>query len=236
MLAIRPTLALCAAAALAAALFVSPTPAATAPPEGTTFKALVPPRLTGNPDKIEVTEFFSYGCPHCANFAPLISTWTAKLPKDVVFRRVPVGFGRDAWINLQRAYYALQLSGDLGRLDGALFDAIHEKHLPLFDEPRLADWVAHNGGNGDKFAAAYVSFGVNNQTVQADQMAQDYAIDSVPAMAIDGKYLAMADPASGEMPYLVELLANTDRLIARARAERAASGAAPRTAKPAGGH
>jgi len=168
----------------------------------------------------------SYGCPHCAHFAPLIGAWVAKLPKDVVFRRVPVGFGRDAWVSLQRAYYSLELSGDLGKLDAGLFDAIHEQHLPLFDEPSLADWVGRNGGNAEKFAAAYVSFGINNQTVQADAMAQDYAVDSVPSMAIDGRYLAMADPADGEMPYLKELLANTDQLIARVRAERGAAAAA----------
>ena len=236
MLVTRPALALCAAAALAAVLPGGSASAATVLEEGKTYKALVPPRATGSPDKIEVTEFFSYGCPHCAHFAPLVSTWVAKLPKDVVFRRVPVGFGRDAWVNLQRAYYALQASGDLARLDTPLFDAIHEKHLQLFDEPSLADWVGRNGGDAEKFAAAYVSFGVNNQTVQADQMAQDYAIESVPAMAIDGKYLAMADPASGEMPYLVELLANTDQLIARVRTERAASAAETRATKPAGAH
>jgi protein dithiol oxidoreductase (disulfide-forming) len=234
MLVTRPALALCAAAL--AVVLLCPVSAATELEESKTFKALVPPRATGSPDKIEVTEFFSYGCPHCAHFAPLVTTWARRLPKDVVFRRVPVGFGRDAWVNLQRAYYALQASGDLARLDAPLFEAIHDKHLPLFDEPSLADWVGRNGGNAEKFAAAYVSFGVNNQTVQADQMAQDYAIDSVPDMAIDGRYLATADPASGEMPYLVELLANTDRLIARVRSERAAAAAATRTSKPAGGH
>jgi protein dithiol oxidoreductase (disulfide-forming) len=227
----RSALLLCAAAAVVAMLPVSSTFSVTAPQEGTTFKALVPPRPTGSPGNIEVTEFFSYGCPHCAHFVSLINAWAARLPKDVVFRRVPVGFGRDAWVNLQRAYYALQASGDLAKLDDALFDAIHEKHQALFDEPSLADWVGRNGGNAEKFAAAYVSFGVNNQTVQADQMAQDYAIDSVPSLAVDGRYLAMADPADGEMPYLTELLANTEQLIVKARAERAA-GAAGAAAKP----
>jgi len=191
--------------------------------EGTDYRTLEPPQPTDNPAKIEVLEFFSYACPHCAHFAPLVSSWDAKQPKDVMFRRVPVGFDRPQWVNLQRAFYALQASGDFARLDGALFHAIHEEQQPLFDEQNLAAWVGRNGGHADQFTAAYVSFGVNNQTVQADKLVSDYLIDSVPTMAVDGRYVAMADPAPGESAYLVQLLANTDKLIARVRAARAAA-------------
>jgi thiol:disulfide interchange protein DsbA len=219
------TLALCALAAL---LGINPA-RAEALKEGTDFRSLTPPLPTSDPGKIEVIEFFSYACPHCANFYPMVESWQAKLPKDVVFRRVPVGFQRPAWVNLQRVFYALQADGDFARLDAPLFKAIHEEQQPLFEEPRIADWIARNGGNADKFAAAYASFGVNNQTVQADKMAEDYGIDSVPSMAVDGRYVAMADPAGGELPYLNQLLATVDQLIAKARAERAA-------AKPAAQH
>ncbi len=219
------TLTLCALIAL---LAIDPA-RAEALKEGTDFRALTPPLPTNDPGKIEVIEFFSYACPHCANFYPLVASWEARLPKDVVFRRVPVGFQRPAWVNLQRVFYALQADGDLARLDGLLFKAIHEEQQPLFEEPRIADWIAKSGGNADKFAAAYASFGVNNQTVQADQMAEDYRIDSVPSMAVDGKYVAMSDPANGEMPYLTQLLATVDKLIAKVRAEHAA-------AKPAAKH
>jgi protein dithiol oxidoreductase (disulfide-forming) len=196
--------------------------------EGTEFRTLTPAQPTASPGKIEVVEFFSYACPHCAHFFPLLNAWSAKLPKDVVFRRVPVGFDRPAWINLQRAFYALQASGDFAKLDGPLFHAIHDEQQQLFVEQTIADWVGRNGGNADKFASAYVSFGVNNQTVQADQMAEVFGVDSVPTMAVDGKYVAMAHPESGEMPYLSELLANTDKLIAKARAERAAAKPTPK--------
>jgi len=194
--------------------------AARAQQDGTDYRSLEPPQPTNNPAKIEVIEFFSYGCPHCAHFAPLVSAWDTKLPKDVVFRRVPVGFDRPQWINLQRAFYALQASGDFARLDGPLFHAIHEEQQQLFDEQSLAAWVGRNGGHAEQFSAAYVSFGVNNQTVQADKLPSDYLIDSIPAMAVDGKYVAMADPAPGEDAYLQQLLANTDKLIAKVRAER----------------
>jgi thiol:disulfide interchange protein DsbA len=195
--------------------------------EGTNFVKLVPPQPTSQRGKIEVIEFFSYGCPHCAHFYPMVSAWLAKLPPDVVFRRVPVGFGRDAWVNLQRAYYSLESTGDLTRLDGPLFHAIHEERKPLFDESSIADWVGLNGGNADKFAVAYTSFGINNQTFQADKMAEDFRIGGVPAMAVDGRYVAMV-PQEEETQGLKDLLVNTDELIARVRSERAAAKPAPK--------
>jgi thiol:disulfide interchange protein DsbA len=193
--------------------------------EGTNFLTLVPPQPTSQPNKIEVVEFFSYACPHCAHFSPMVNAWVAKLPQDVVFRRVPVGFGRDAWVNLQRAYYSLEASGDLARLDGPLFRAIHEERKPLLDESSIADWVGRNGGNADKFAAAYTSFGVNNQTFQADEMAQNFRIEGVPSLAVDGRYVVHSTGSQDEMQGFTELLANTDELISRVRSERA-------TAKP----
>lgn len=134
------------------------------------------------------------------------------LPKDVVFRRVPVGFNRPAWINLQRTYFALQASGDLTRLDGKLFQALHEEHLPLFEEPAIADWVGKNGGDAQKFTAAYTSFGINNLTVEADKMSEDYQVTGIPTMAVAGKYIALGDT-------FTLLLTSTDKLIAKARAE-----------------
>jgi protein dithiol oxidoreductase (disulfide-forming) len=191
--------------------------------EGTSFRTLVPPQPTSQRNRIEVVEFFSYACPHCARLYPLLNAWVAKQPQDVVFRRVPVGFNRDAWVNLQRAYYALESSGDLARLDGPLFHAIHEERKPLFDESNIADWVGHNGGDADKFTAAYISLGINKQTVQADQRAADFRIEGVPALAVDGRYVAFPRAGNDEMQGFTELLANTDELIARVRNERAAA-------------
>jgi protein dithiol oxidoreductase (disulfide-forming) len=183
---------------------------AVAQQEGTDFRTLTPRQPTEHPGKIEVSEFFSYACPHCNDFYPLLSAWLAQQPKDVVLRRVPVGFGRPPWENLQRAYYALKATGDLERLDAALFQAIHEKHELLFDESTLVEWVGKNGGSADKFAAAYTSFSVNNETVQADKMAEDYGVDGVPTVAVNGQYVALGSS-------FPEILANTTKLIARVR-------------------
>ena len=163
----------------------TPAPALTPLVEGTDYRQVVPAQNTDNPGRIEVDEFFSYACPHCAAFFPVVNQWLAKQPADVVFRRVPISFERPQWVTLARAYYALQTSGDLPKLDGALFKAIHQDHEQLFEPGALADWVGKNGGSAEKFAQAYGSFSVNNQTVQADRMAQDYGVDSVPMLAVD---------------------------------------------------
>lgn len=204
---------------LVAALALHAAPASAQLVENTDYRRVDPPAPTSSAGKIEVIEFFSYGCPHCSAFYPVISAWAAKLPKDVVLKRVPVSFNRPPWINVARAYYALQASADLERLDGKLFHAIHDEHQQLFDEQSLADWVGKNGGNAAKFAAAYAAFGVNNQTVQADKMAEDYHIDSIPTLAVGGKYVAQGDGTQPQDKYFAEILAHTDALIARVRAE-----------------
>jgi len=198
--------------------------------EGKDYRLLTPPRPTSSPGKIEVVEFFSYACPHCAKFNPLVSVWVAKQPKDVAFKRVAVSYGRPPWMNLSRTYYALESTADLKKLDAALFRAIHDDHQNLFDEQSIADWVGKEGGDAARFANAYVSFGVNNETVQADQMAEDYGIDAIPTLAINGRYVVVSPTqAADEEQTFRELLVLTDKVIAMARA------AAPRTAAPAAG-
>ncbi|MGH8131869.1 MAG: thiol:disulfide interchange protein DsbA/DsbL [Steroidobacteraceae bacterium] len=198
--------------------------------EGRDYRTLTPAQPAGSSGKIEVLEFFSYGCPHCNDFYPLVSAWAEKLPKDVAFKGVAVGFGRPAWVNLARAYYALQASGDIKRLDGPLFHAIHEQHLPLFDEQTIANWVGKQGGDATRFTNAYTSFGVNNQTVQADQMVEDYRVEGIPTLAIDGKYVVISpSQAADERAVFLGVLALADQVIAKVRAERRAAriGGAP---------
>jgi thiol:disulfide interchange protein DsbA len=196
--------------------------------EGRDYRALATPQPTTSPGKIEVVEFFSYACPHCNVFYPIVTPWAAKLPKDVVFRRIAVSYGRPQWVNLSRAYYALQADGDLARFDGALFHAIHDEHLPLFDEQSIGDWVGKQGGDASRFSNAYVSFGVNNQTVQADQMAESYQIEAIPSLAVNGKYVVISPTqAADEEQTFRELLTLTDQVIAKARAEM------PKPARPA---
>ena len=180
---------------------------------GKDYTLIEPAQATDNPAKIEVIEFFSYGCPHCSDFNPVLNAWAAKLPADVAFRKVPVTFGRAAWANIARLYYTLEATGDLAKLDGAVFKAIHDERVPLFEERTLTEWVAKKGADPKKFSETFSSFGIMSKVKRADQIAQAYRIQGVPAIAVDGKYLVSGKDFN-------ETLAITDKLIARIRAEK----------------
>lgn len=180
---------------------------------GKDYTLISPAQPTEDAGKIEVLEFFSYGCPHCADFNPLVTAWAAKLPGDVVFRKVPITFGRAAWANIAKLYYALKVTGDLDRLESDVFKAIHNDRINLFEEKPLLEWVAKKGVDQKKFAEAFNSFGVMSQVKRGDQMAQAYKIQGVPALAVDGKYLVGGKDFN-------EQLAIADKLIAKARSEK----------------
>jgi len=183
---------------------------------GRDYVAIVPAQMADNPARIEVIEFFSYGCPHCSEFNPTVSKWSAALPSDVAFKRVPVSFARPQWASLARLFYALEVTGDLSRLDSAVFDALHKKGDKLYDDKSIIEWVTAQGIDAKKFTDAYNSFGVVSKAKRADQMAQAYKIQGVPAIAVDGKYLVTGKEIKGH----ADLLALTDQVIGMARADR----------------
>ena len=102
------------------------------------------------------------------------------------------------------------------RLDAPLFHAIHEEHKPLFDEKAISQWVGQHGVDLAKFNTAFESFGVNTKTNQAEEMVENYKVDGVPALTVDGKYLILGNSFE-------QMLSNTDAVIAKVRAEHAAA-------------
>jgi thiol:disulfide interchange protein DsbA len=185
--------------------------------EGTDYRTLDPPQHSDSPPgKIEVLEFFSWGCPHCNEFNPLITQWAQKAPKDVVFKRVATGMGRTAWTNLAKAYYALESLGFAETLNAPMFHAIHEEHLPLFDEGAITAWVGKHGVDPAKFRTAFDSFGVNTRLNQAEQMVENYKIEGVPSLAVGGKYIVLGNSYA-------EIMADLDAVVAKVRAERTAA-------------
>lgn len=181
--------------------------------EGRDWAPISPPLPGDSPGKIEVLEFFSYGCGHCRDFHPLVTAWAAKLPKDVVFRRVPVTFGRAAWSNLARLFYALEASGQLARLDQAVFDAIHLRKTNLYTEKAVLDWASGQGVKAEDFRDAFRSFTVETRLARAEQLARLYKVDGVPRITVDGRYAVLGQAAKG----LPDLLAIADGLLRLAR-------------------
>jgi thiol:disulfide interchange protein DsbA len=178
-----------------------------------TLGTKVPTEVAG---KVEVIEFFSYGCPHCSDFEPLLNAWTKNLPGDVNFVKVPITFNRPEWTTLARLYYALEVMGEAAKQGPAVFKAIHEQKRPLHQEDALMEWVAASGIDSKRFNEAYKSFGVQSKVQRANQIAAAYKISGVPMMAVDGHYLISASTAGG----YGQMLKSVDQLIARARTEQ----------------
>ncbi|PKO94747.1 MAG: twin-arginine translocation pathway signal protein [Betaproteobacteria bacterium HGW-Betaproteobacteria-10] len=197
--------------ALGAALTVA-TPAF-AQTVGKDYTLISPAQPTEDAAKVEVIEFFSYGCPHCADFNPLVHAWAAKLPGDVVFKKVPITFGRAAWDGIARLYYTLEITGDLARLESDVFRAIHSEKINLFEPGALTQWVVKKGVDEKKFTDTFKSFGVMSKVKRGDQMAQAYRISGVPSLAVDGKFMVGGKDFN-------EQLAIADKLIAKARSEK----------------
>ncbi|MDR3352077.1 MAG: thiol:disulfide interchange protein DsbA/DsbL [Zoogloeaceae bacterium] len=176
------------------------------------YVQLAAPQPTQSPGKIEVLEFFSYGCPHCKEFHPILKRWLARQPASVAFRRVPVVWqGRVMWNNLAQFYYALEQMGDLARLDDAVFVAIHEQRQQLYDETRMSTWYVKQGGDSKKFSAAYKSFSVQSKVKQAERLAQDMKIESVPALIVEGRYLIQGDTLQSQVTNLDALIAQLQK-------------------------
>lgn len=168
------------------------TPAALALDAGIDYAVLSPAQRTGvKPGQVEVLEFFWYRCPHCYNIEPEVQTWENKLPKNVVFKRVP-GILSDAWSPLARAYYALEALDMTDKLHADVFKAIHAQGIDLNTPETFFDWAATKGVDRKKLIAAYNSFGVNSKVMRAKQMTQAYKLTGVPAFAVNGKYTTSA--------------------------------------------
>jgi thiol:disulfide interchange protein DsbA len=205
-------------ATLALALLAAATPAQAQLTIGRDYSMIEPAQATDDPSRIEVLEFFSYGCPHCSDLSPQIDAWSAKLPADVAFKRVPVGFGNPFYQLMAKLYYSLEAVGELQRLDSAVFTAIHVKGLKLISEKSILEWTTAQGIEPKKFSDAFNSFGVLSKTKRADQMAQTMKIRGVPALVVDGRYLVVGQTVKSHG----ELLALADKVIDKARQERGA--------------
>ncbi|MEY8878108.1 MAG: thiol:disulfide interchange protein DsbA/DsbL [Leptothrix sp. (in: b-proteobacteria)] len=170
--------------------------------------------------KIEVLEFFSYGCPHCNAFEPLLEAWVKKLPPDVAFRRIPVNFLRDFEV-LQRLYFSLEALGQVEALQRKVFALIHVQRERIGSAEVAADFAAKNGIDRAKFLEVFNSFGVQNKTLQAKQLVERYKVDGVPALGIHGRFYTSPSLAGGdnvpEAEGSARALALADQLIATIR-------------------
>lgn len=165
--------------------------------------------------KLEVVEFFWYSCPHCHAFEPTLNAWLQKLPKDVVFRRVPVAFS-DGFVPQQRLYYALEAMGLVEKLHSKVFHAIHVEKLKLDKGDAIAEWMGKQGVDKAKFVEQYNSFTVVTKAGKASQLQNAYKVEGVPALGVAGQFYT-----DGTLAGSVErALQVVDTLVANTRGKR----------------
>lgn len=138
--------------------------------------------------RIEVIEFFYYGCPHCYSLQPALLGWLKNVPKDVDFRRMPTVF-RESWVPLTRTYYALEVIGALEKVHEDVFNMVHQNSVNLGDRRILLEWAAKKGVDAKKLGEAFDSFTVQTKTQRSIQLTRAYGISGTPSIVVDGRYL-----------------------------------------------
>jgi thiol:disulfide interchange protein DsbA len=177
---------------------------------GTNYTQLEIPQATGvAKGKVEVLEFFWYGCGHCFALDPALESWRGGKPAYVEFTRVPVIWG-PAHAQHAKLFYTLHaLKRD--DLHIKVFAAIHEggQRLAAPDEVVAREthqkFFTDNGISAKDFNAAYDSMTVATQLRRAEALTQNYQVASVPIVMVNGKYSAGVSSAGGT-PQLLNLI------------------------------
>ena len=161
--------------------------------EGQHYVRMVPTQPTvGGADKIEVAEFFWYGCPHCYDMEPYINRWAENKDPNVRFVRVPATWNSLVRLHAQ-LYYTEEVLGRNGVLKDpaafreAVFQEYHRRGNRMTSESAIQKIFERFGVSRDDFERTWSSFEVNQKLRVADDLARRYSISSVPAVVVNGK-------------------------------------------------
>jgi thiol:disulfide interchange protein DsbA len=182
---------------------------------GHQFQRVEPPRPAAADGRIEVIEFFYYGCPVCYETQPVLSRWLGTAPEYVSLSRVPA-LSTEAWEPFAKLFYTLETLGQVDRLHWPVYDHFHFEDVKLNDEKVMVDWAVRNGIDRRKFVETYGSSGVAAKVAQARALLKAYDVRGVPTFVIDGKFLTSARLAGGTQ----QVIQVVDHLVKLAREER----------------
>jgi thiol:disulfide interchange protein DsbA len=183
--------------------------------EGFDYRVLPIAQAIDAKGKIEVLEFFWYGCPHCHDFEPQLDAWVKRQAKDVSVKKVPVAF-RDDLLPHSQLFYALESLGK-SNLHAKVMETMHVGKKKLLTESDIADWAVSQGIERETFLKAFKSFTVTSKARAANQIAQAYRIDGVPTVAVQGKYITSPSITAGSKARAIEAM---DHLVNKARQEK----------------
>ncbi len=183
--------------------------------EGVHYVRLPVPSETPD-DSIEVTEIFSYACPHCMSLEGPLNSWLSDVPADVSFERVPATFSQPYQM-LAAVYYASEQIGVVEQMHGPIFEALHVRNLNVLRKDILEglfqDYADIDAETLDK---AMNSFSVQTKVRQADALSRVFRVTSVPALIVAGEYKVTPPPGFGGAAQLQIV----EHLIERVRATR----------------
>lgn len=179
------------------------------------FAVLQPAQSTEGGGKIEVVEFFWYGCPHCYHLEPQVNAWLKTTAPDVVFKRIHGVSG--GWAPHATIFYTLESMGLVERLHQKVFEAIHKDGLNLTNPKIRDEWLAKNGVDPAKYAEVEKSFTVATKMRRAEQLTQSYKVDAVPRLFVNGKYYTAPEFVGSDRMFAV-----VNDLIAMVRKENPA--------------
>lgn len=177
---------------------------------------LIPPQPVETGDRIEVIDFFWYGCPHCNNLQPALEEWIKRKPADVTLRRVPVILS-DVWAPHARIYYTLERLGEVERLHQRVYFSYHVEGLQMSRPDVMERWAAANGIDRGRWWEAYSSAEVDAGIERAKRLTKAYSVRGTPSLVVDGRYLTSSSMASS-YPEMVEILEDLIRLARQKRA------------------
>jgi len=164
--------------------------------EGKSYSKLPQSIATQTGSKIEVLEFFWYGCPHCFKFEPTITAWKKTMPANVEFIRIPAPLNA-SWMVHTKTYYTLESMGLGEKYHEAIFNAMHIQKIKLRDKDSIADFLEKKGVDKKVFLSTFDSFAVEMRAKQAYQLAKQYKLEGVPMLAVNGKYTISGQQAGG---------------------------------------
>ncbi len=165
--------------------------------------------------RIEVIDFFWYGCPYCNELQPALDDWIRSKPADVVVRRVPVIL-RETWAPHARVYYTLELLGEVERLHGQVYRSYHVEELHMSKPDVMEKWAVQHGIDRRRWVDAYHSPEVDARIARAAQATKRYDIQGTPSIVVDGRYLT----SSSMTPSVRGVVAVVDDLVRLARQQR----------------
>ena len=183
----------------------------TEPDEGIDYETLPVPQPVAHANRIEVLEFFRYGCPFCNRMEEHLHSWLPRLPADVVFRKVPVSFHSTTH---QQLHLTLEALGEAERLGPRMFETIHRHGHPMEMLMEISAWAEQHGLAATRFEAAWHSSAVQLAMARCNAQVKAWGVSSVPQFGVQGRCITSPTRVGGSYARALEVV---DWLVAKER-------------------